>query len=349
MLILQVMLVVYVLSLAPLVAFDWQRFALLSLYVQLIGLAGLVIICWSRDWLNRLSINRAVLLTLLLMAAITLGVNAFFQWLYARDLVEAAGYDLQWALRDSLIVLVLVALALRYGFLQQRWLMEQRATESARYDALQSRIQPHFLFNTMNSIASLIQVAPEKAESAVEDLSHLLRQQIDTQQRFYRWQQELALCEAYLRIESLRYGERLAVTWSIDAVPNDLQVPPLILQPLLENAIRHGIAPMKDKGFIRVFGTIIAGKPGKIVEVKLVIENSVQTDFLPYADAGQDSQAEDLRDSVRDRAGIALVNVRSRVASLYRDPDTGDERASVDFELLSGICRVTLRLPYGQR
>ena len=229
--------------------------------------------------------------------------------------------------------------------MQQRWSDEQKATENARYEALQSRIQPHFLFNTLNTIAALIAVAPQKAEAAIQDLSILLRKQIGSDRKQHNWSQERAICQAYLGIEALRYGDRLCVNWQVESVPDDLALPPLVLQPLLENAIRHGIAKMKEAGTINVLGQM-EKSPDQLGarRVTVCVENSLDTNFLPYASTAKDQRHAST--TLADEHGIALANVRARVAAFYRDEQTGIERASVKVEMLSGLCRITLQMPY---
>src|SRR5690606_15741716 len=126
-------------------------------------------------------------------------------------------------------------------YLTQQLRLRQKAELEARIQALQSRIRPHFLFNSMNSIASLIGIDPQAAEAAVEDLSGLFRASLGQSSAEVSLDDEFELCRRYLRMEQLRLGERLRVRWDVDAVPTTLPIPALSLQPLLENAIYHGI------------------------------------------------------------------------------------------------------------
>ena len=136
--------------------------------------------------------------------------------------------------------------------MQHQLRLRKTAERSAKIQALQSRIRPHFLFNSMNVIASLIPVDPDKAEQVVEDLSELFRASLQRAGTFARISEELDLCQRYLHIESLRLGERLRVQWQVEAAPAEAEMPLLILQPLLENAIYHGIQPLPEGGTIRV-------------------------------------------------------------------------------------------------
>lgn len=122
----------------------------------------------------------------------------------------------------------------------------------ARVQALQARIRPHFLFNCINTVLSLIRSEPKRAETALEDMSDLFRMAMAHDAALVPLREEIELSRRYLALEQLRLGERLRFTWRQTDLPNDALVPPLILQPLLENAVYHGIEPMTDGGEIEV-------------------------------------------------------------------------------------------------
>ena len=328
MVVIELLLIVHLLGLGSFKSFAWADFALLSFYTQWIALPSVWLLCRLRQRLNTLSAPAITLLTVMITLVITGLANAIF-----------AGFSeiqSEQLLRDMTIVAVITCLGLRYCFVQQRWLEEQRAKESARFSALQSRIQPHFLFNTLNSISSLVQFDVEKAERAIQDMSNLLRQQIDVDQRFVPWKAERELCEAYLRIETLRYGNRLLVEWNIRAVPDDFKIVPLTIQPLLENAIRYGIAPSAESATIIVNAKLI-DENGETEKLVISIENPVSTEFRPYAHESIVPHSE-----LNQGNGIALSNVRARIRSMYRDPVTGEEYASLKVEQPSGKYRVVL-------
>ena len=162
----------------------------------------------------------------------------------------------------------------------------------SRLDSLRARIRPHFLFNTLNSIASLIVSRPETAEQAVEDLSELFRVSLGEDQRQATVADELRLCELYLGIEELRLGERLRVEWKVDDAARDQPMPSLLLQPLVENAIYHGIEPLAGGGVIDIL----------IEPVNSRIEISITNPLTP---AQQQRQREGNR--------MALENIRERL------------------------------------
>lgn len=156
-------------------------------------------------------------------------------------------------LRNLAIGAIVSAIALRYLYVQYQWKKEIELATYSRWQALQAHIRPHFLFNSMNTIASLIRLHPDKAEQAVEDLSALFRASLsDAHQTTL--EDELTLCQQYLRFEALRLGERLNVVWNVENLPMSIPFPPLMLQPLLENALHHGIYPRLEGGTLRVTG-----------------------------------------------------------------------------------------------
>jgi two-component system sensor histidine kinase AlgZ len=169
-----------------------------------------------------------------------------------------------WLLRNLLVATVLAGLVLRYFFLQQQLRLREQSELQARLDALRTRIRPHFLFNTMNSIAALISSRPEAAEQVVEDLSELFRVSLQDHSDDTTVGDELRLCDLYLRIEQVRLGENLQVSRDIDPEVLRQPMPSLILQPLVENAVYHGISRMPQGGTIRLQ---VGQRDGKVYAV----------------------------------------------------------------------------------
>ncbi|MBT8139607.1 MAG: histidine kinase [Gammaproteobacteria bacterium] len=296
----QLLVIVYVLSLNSMAHFDWERLSLLSLYAQWLSMLSIALLCNVRGAINRLPTAQAAGASFALVLLVVALTNAVAQWVYQGR--SWSGWSVQWLLRDLFIVAVFAGIALRYMYVQQQWLREQGATDSARLDALHARIRPHFLFNSMNTIASLIRFAPSEAESAVEDLASLMRASLSERQSVVDWPHEQAICEAYLRIEQLRLGDRLQVNWCVQALPENFVLPPLVVQPLLENAIYHGIEKIPEGGCIDI--DVCAGDD----TVRIQIRNSAQL-LVPDTD------------SAGRHNGIALRNIRARLASIYRGKD----------------------------
>ena len=170
------------------------------------------------------------------------------------------------------------------------------AATTARLTELQSRIRPHFLFNTLNTAIALVQVDPPRAERVLEDLAELFRQALAAPQGRSTLADEIALSRRYLDIEQLRFGERLQVRWQLDPAADATVLPPLILQPLVENAVRHGVEPSAEGGWVSVQTQAQAG------HLVLTVRNSVpQQGALPFAPGH----------------GMALRNVRQRLQLMH--------------------------------
>lgn len=249
-------LVVVIIALAPTRSMRWsfEEFVAASAFSCWLALTLAVALCKARPWLDRLPIGFG-LLTAVLMP---LPVAGFGAWAAQQiDLGLALGYTLpatqQWRFVGSVAALATLinALSLRYFFVREQWQSQVNANAKAAVDALQARIRPHFLFNSMNSIASLVRRDPATAEQAVEDLSELFRAALGADRGESTLADEIHLAERYLAIEKLRLGGRLRVRWQVDDdAPRSMALPRLILQPLLENAVVHGIAPLAEGGEI---------------------------------------------------------------------------------------------------
>lgn len=158
--------------------------------------------------------------------------------------------DLPGLVRTLFFVLMLTAITLYYFNLHLR--AYSPAVAEARLQALQARIRPHFLFNSINAVLSLIRSQPKQAETALEDMADLFRVLMGDNRDLVPLAQEISLCRQYLALEKLRLEERLIVQWQIDDMPPDALIPPLLLQPLIENAVYHGIEPLAAGGVITI-------------------------------------------------------------------------------------------------
>jgi two-component system sensor histidine kinase AlgZ len=183
--------------------------------------------------------------------------------------------------------------AVMWSWLDVRSRLWQPAYASARLAELQSRIRPHFLFNALNTAIALVRVDPGRAEAVLEDLAELFRVALADAGASVSLADEIELARRYLAIEQVRFGSRLAVTWQIDARATSARVPPLMLQPLVENAVRHGVEPRPAGGWVRVQATRSRG------QVEVVVSNSV----------GEETGA--------PGNGMALHNLRERLRLLH--------------------------------
>ena len=223
------------------------------------------------------------------------------------------------ALARMLILAVLISAALLAYF---RLLSKAHspALAEARLQALQARIRPHFLFNSLNAVLALIRRDPQRAERALEDLADLFRTLMSDARTFVRLADEISLLERYAEIEQLRLGERLRITWELDGAPDDALLPPLVLQPLLENAVYHGVEPGTDAGEVLVH----IERRGNRVLAR--IEN-------PYLEA----------EVQRSGNRMALENIRERLQLFF------DAEARIATHAAGGRYRVEIEIPYKVR
>jgi two-component system, LytTR family, sensor histidine kinase AlgZ len=203
------------------------------------------------------------------------------------------------------------------GYFHLRGKALSPAVTEARLQALQARIRPHFLFNSLNAVLSLVRSDPHRAEQALEDLSELFRVLMRENRDLVPLQNEIDLTKAYLGLEKLRLGDRLSVDWHINKMPPDALIPPLVIQPLVENAVYHGIEPQREPGQI----SLNIYRSGDTVHI--VIRN-------PYAESGSHHAGNKL----------ALDNIRERLA-LHFDLD-----ATLKSELMGAVYQVHISLPY---
>jgi two-component system sensor histidine kinase AlgZ len=219
-------------------------------------------------------------------------------------------------LRSLLFALLCVAGLLAYFQLRSRALSP--AITEARLQALQARIRPHFLFNSINGVLSLVRSDARRAEEALHDLADLFRVLMRDNRDLAPLADEVHLCRQYLDLEKLRLGERLVVDWNVKSMPEDALVPPLVLQPLLENAVYHGIEPSQQPGtiFINIF--LSRG------EVHAILKN-------PYRDDGGRHQRGNK---------MAIANIRERLALHF------DAEAALESRTLRDTYEVHIRMPY---
>lgn len=252
-LVLELIAIVLALASAPTGGSLFVHIALLSIYIQWIGLTSASVLCLTSR-LNRLkSTFSATLLSLLVVAIVT----AIFSQLAYR-LNEWFHFNLfdqhsviMIVAKHEAISLILYGLALRYFYIRYTSQQIIKMEAQARLQALQARIRPHFLFNNLNTIASLTHDAPDVAEQAILNLADLFRASLNAEASI-SLQQEIELTRSYISLETLRLDDRLQVNWRIDAATKELSIPALTLQPLVENAIYHGIEPLPEGGAVNI-------------------------------------------------------------------------------------------------
>ncbi|HRY01095.1 MAG TPA: sensor histidine kinase [Xanthomonadaceae bacterium] len=259
-------IVVLLLALAPSQEgiWDFPRFYASSLFAQWLALSSALLLCKTRPLLHRLPVWLGALIAWLepvSMAALGAYLLHEIDTGIGLHMTLPREYQAVFVGGVAALAAVISAAALRYFYVQQQWAEQVQAKADAEVRALQARIRPHFLFNSMNSIASLVRRDPETAERAIEDLADLFRAALGAGQGPASLDEEITLGERYLAIEKLRLGDRLEVEWQRDGdLPLDLQMPRLILQPLLENAIIHGVARLEHGGCIHIGLHVEAGQ-----------------------------------------------------------------------------------------
>ena len=239
----------------------WTDLARVSLFLLWAALGTAAAWCAARGLLSGLDVRTGSALAIALALAITALVTEGAWWIadYAARAAGAGsaarGTDhLRMQLQNLAVCAIATGLALRYFYVTHQWQANVEAEAQSRVRALQARIRPHFLFNSMNTIASLTRSNPKVAEQAIADLSDLFRASLREHRERIPLAHEIEIARTYERVERLRLGERLKVDWQVDGLPMDATVPALILQPLLENAVYHGIEPLDQGGTIRVSG-----------------------------------------------------------------------------------------------
>ena len=249
-------LVVLVLVLAPDDARTWTlaRFVSASGLALWLSLAVAVLLCKLRAPISRLPQRIGALVAVSLATVVAFFGAGVIHALYTTLGAEPLGVGfLRFAGGSAAVAALIVALALRHFYVSDRWAAQTEANARAEADALQARIRPHFLFNSMNLIAGLLRRDPLVAERAVLDLSDLFRAALGAGEGESTLAAECELATQYLSIESLRLGERLQVEWDRrEPLPWQLPLPRLTLQPLVENAVLHGISRLPEGGTVSI-------------------------------------------------------------------------------------------------
>ena len=295
---------------APDMASWAERYIELAAVVEPLLLIGLGLLSLMRDTLWRLPLRLGQACVLGLAGGIAAALL-----FYAASLSLSDGASV---MRAVLLAMAATALLLVYFELRSRAISPVQT--EARLAALNARIRPHFLFNSLNAVLSLIRARPQQAEAALEALSDLFRAAMRDPGELVSLADEIALGKQYLELETLRLGERLTVDWQIGAVAMDLPIPPLMLQPLLENAVYHGIEPSSEGGTVRI------SIEQRDQELRIAIANPT---------VGQ----------VHNAAGnqIAVANIRERLALYY------DLEARLEIETGDNFYEVRIILPCQRR
>jgi len=301
-----------------------ESLVLISLYLQWIGLCSAAALCWSRRWLRRARPGVVFFFCWGLLVLVVMTVAGI-----AHEVAQRLGWAtlitqesrVSFVLRHAAIAAIVALLLLRYFWVRHLWRMQVKAEGESRYQALNARIRPHFLFNSLNSLAALIHVRPDDAESMVVDLSDLFRASLEKRGQMAPLADEIGLCNAYLRIEKLRLGDKLEIDWDIPDKLLEWPLPMLVVQPLVENAVHHGISRLAGHGEVRIAAREIFGR--LVVEV---------TNPIP---PGESLQSQGNR--------IAVDNIAQRLNLIYGE--SARLELGRDLRLEGGVFRARLVLP----
>ena len=283
-----------------------------SALLQPVLLSSLLVLYVLNPVVGRMQYLHGVASVLAVVAAVTVAID-----LAGGDLFSATGeIGIFRYIRHALVSIAYALILLSYFRLRAQALSP--AGHEARLQALQARIRPHFLFNTINAVLSIVRTDPKRAESALEDMADLFRMAMSDQKELVVLSQEVELARQYLAIEELRLGERLKVHWDTQGMPPDALIPLLILQPLLENAVYHGIEPLTEGGTIDV--SLYLNSDG----LNMTVSNPAQNQSTARTSGNK----------------MALSNIRERLDLLF------DVEAKYQVESDSNHYQVHILVPY---
>ena len=294
----------------------WSNLSMLSLYIQWVALGSSASLCLLKPLLRKLNAGSSGVAALMVLLIFTGLVAHISHALVAND-YNGPGYQ-AFMLQSLAVSFIIGVLSLHYFYMQFRLGQQQQAEAEAKFQALQARIRPHFLFNSMNTIAHLTRADPEMAENVVENLADLFRATLGDPDKPSTLEQEIELAKGYLNIESMRLGNRLRVQWQLDDSLMAVSMPAMMLQPLLENAVYHGIEPSAEGGEIQVKAKRDNGT------IQLQISNTL-------ADSAQPMQ--------RKGNKMAQLNTRQRLLSVYGD------KASFEAKHYHNLYLVRMKFP----
>jgi two-component system sensor histidine kinase AlgZ len=304
----------------------WHHFVYTSLFALWVVLVFSIVTKALRSFFARTPILFSVICVFAVGIVTTGYVHYFMNMVFSNE--PSPDYLLP---RRIAIVILCLGVYLRYTVLRQLFLRQEESELHSKIQALQSRIRPHFLFNSMNIIASLIPSDPETAEQVVEDLSELFRASLQEEGSFVRLEDELDLCRRYVRIEGLRLGERLIMNWTISETKESPKIPLLLLQPLLENAIYHGVQPIPEGGTIEFTLEYFDE------DMQITITNPVPQFNSIYG--SDDHMARNDSKSASKSNNLAIANIRTRLEVLY------GAKAQLKASLQGNVFLTKLRCP----
>jgi two-component system sensor histidine kinase AlgZ len=285
-----------------------------SMLIELATLSSLFVLCGLRRLVRTIPPWCQRIVCGLVPAAVT---GLIIRYLLNDDTISLT----RLSVTEGVLCATLFGLALQHYF-ELRTRAFSPALAEARLQALQARIRPHFLFNSLNAVLSLIRTEPKRAETTLEDLADLFRVLMRDTREVTTLEDEIRICRQYLSIEKIRLGERMQVDWDMTEIDADVMrkatIPALLLQPLLENAVHYGVEPSQQPAVIHV-------RVGRSMDkIEIVVVNPYYPELVSMGNH------------------MALTNIRERLTLLY------DVEAQLTTTIENGFFEVRLRLPYAK-
>jgi len=314
----QIVVVIYALSTLSFDMAFLYSLSILTLLAQFIGMTLIILLCKLRSFLNKLNVvNGVFMVTVIVIIQTTLmaQIIGFLDLQLSLQLITGDESINHINLKLSISSVIICLALIRYFYVQDQWHRQVQKLSDAKLMALQARIKPHFLFNSLNSITALIGIDPEKAEIAITDFSELMRRTFANQDSFISISEELNCVEQYLAIEKFRLGSRLNYQIDCDSELMPHKIPVLCIQPLVENAIIHGLQPLEKGGKIDI--SITKNHSDLLIMVKNPYETSKHT--------GSNK--------------MALQNIKERLTLQY------GSKAKMEIDKQNNIFTITLSIP----
>jgi two-component system sensor histidine kinase AlgZ len=318
----QIVVIIYALSSLSFNFAFLYSLSVLTLLAQFIGMTLVILLCKLRHWLNQFNVVTGVLLVIAIVVLQTSFISqliGFLELQLSLQLITGDESINHINLKLSLSSVIICLALIRYFYIQDQWHQQIEKLADARLIALQARIKPHFLFNSLNSIAALIGVDTEKAEVAIADFSDLMRRTFSHKDKFITIKDELKWVEQYLAIEKLRLDKRLQYQINCDPKLLNYKIPILCIQPLVENSIIHGLQPLEKGGKIDI----------KISDANSILMIEVQNPFIEV----------NIKSNPSNSNQMALQNIHERLKLHYGN------KATIQIDKSNNIYTVTVSIP----
>lgn len=293
----------------------WTNLSLFSLFILWTSLTSLGILCLLRRYillkLPNVSLQRFSTLAIGIILLVTLSYSLLISFYLSEQ------PSLWFLLRNIFIAMIVSGVFFRYFYLREESLRRIRSEAEARIQALQSRIRPHFLFNSLNTLANLAIIDPVKTENMILDMADIFRASMQRSDVLIPFAEEKHLCTQYLNLEQQRLGDKLHFEWQTDTIDQHLLVPPLLLQPIIENAVYHGIQARSEGGSVIIKG--------------VSYQKHIQLEVInPLAE-----------NDAKNHKGnsLALSNIQQRLDVLFGN------KASINYHQANGNFYCTLTIP----